>query len=151
MPITINGSGTITGASTLSSNVVTMPSQPFFMGQPTTDYSAGSMPTQVMAVTSLFNNGNHFNGSTNRFTCPVTGWYRVTWGGLQLQPAVTSLQVNGSDVHNGNHWAGTGPSYITMTQTALRYQSVGDYFTIRQWNGGGYFNAWYLWTVELVG
>jgi hypothetical protein len=129
---------------------VTRPNQPFFMGSPTTDYSGGSMPTQVMAVTSLYNNGNHFNGSTNRFTCPVNGWYRVTWGGLQLGTTVTSLQVNGSDAYNGNHGVFTG-SYITMTQTVLRSFNAGDYLTIRQWNGGGYYSGWWLWSVELVG
>jgi hypothetical protein len=145
-----NGFGGV-GIQLDTSGRVTMPSQPFFMGYPTTDYSAGSMPTQVMAVTASFNNGNHFNSSTNRFTCPVTGWYRVTWGGLQLASTVTSLQVNGSDVHNGNHHIVSGGAYINMTQTVLRYQSAGDYFSIRQWNGGGYFAGWYLWSVELVG
>jgi hypothetical protein len=143
-------SDNIVGLAIDPSGRVTKPYQPFFLGYPTTDYSSGSMPTQVMAVTSYYNNGNCFNGSTNRFTCPVTGWYRVTWGGLQLPSTVTSLQVNSSDVHNGNHYVGT-PSYITVTQTTLRQQSAGDYFTIRQWNGGGYYSGWWLWSVELVG
>jgi len=134
-----------------SSGRVTKPYQPFFMGYPTTDYSGGSMPTQMMAVTASYNNGNHFNASNNRFTCPITGWYRVTWGGLQLQPTVTSLAVNGSNVYNGNHYAGSYPSYITMTQTVLRQFSAGDYLQIYQWNGGGYYNGWWLWSVELVG
>lgn len=133
-----------------TSGYLTIPNQPFFMGSPTTDYSGGSMPTQVMDVTAIFNNGNHFNPATDRFTCPVAGWYRVTWGGLQLASTVTSLQVNGTDFHSGNHYPAS-VSYITMTQTALRYQSAGDYFTIRQWNGGGYYSGWWLWSVELVG
>lgn len=129
---------------------VTKPYQPFFMGYPTTDYSGGSMPTQTMAVTASFNNGNCFNSSTNRFTCPVNGWYRVTWGGLQLSATVTSLQINGSDSYSGNHGVFTG-SYITMTQTVLRSLNAGDYLNIRQWNGGGYYSGWWLWSVELVG
>lgn len=134
-----------------ASGRVTIPNQPFFMGQPTTDYSGGSMPTRVMDVTALYNNGGHFNNSTDRFTCPVTGWYRSTWGGLQLPSTVTSLMVNGSRTYNGNHFPAASPNYITMTQTALRYLNAGDYLEIEQWNGGGYYNAWWLWTVELVG
>ena len=129
---------------------VTKPYQPFFMGYPTTDYSGGSMPSQVMAITAYYDNGNNFSAGTSRFTCPVTGWYRITWGGLQLPTTVTSLLINGSRTYSGNHYVGT-PSYITMTQTVLRSLSANDYLQIDQWNGGGYYNAWWLWTVELVG
>jgi hypothetical protein len=130
-----------------STGRVTSPSQPLFMGTPTTDYSGGSMPTGTMAITATYNNGNHF--SSNQFTAPVAGWYRTTWGGLQLPSTVTSLQVNGSDVHNGNHYPAS-VSYITMTQTTIRYLNANDYMSIRQWNGGGYYSGWWIWTVDLI-
>lgn len=133
-----------------SAGRITKPSQPFFMGYPTTDYSTGSMPTKTMDVTAYYNNGNHFNATTDIFTCPVTGWYRITWGGLQLNSTVTSLKVNGSRTYNGNHMVLTG-SYATLTQTVLRQLNANDTLEIEQWNGGGYYSAWWLWTVELVG
>lgn len=129
---------------------VTMPYQPIFMGYPTTDYSGGGMPTGVIAFTVTYNNGSYYSTGTSRFTAPVAGWYRITWGGLQLPNTVTSLQVNGSDVNNGNHFAGSQPNYTTVTQTAIRYLNANDYLTIRGWNGGGYYAAWYLWTVDLI-
>jgi hypothetical protein len=128
---------------------VLRPSQPMFMGSPTNDYSGGSMPTGVIPFTALYNNGSHYNAGTSRFTAPVAGWYRITWGGLQLGSTVTSLQVNGTRTYNGNHWVGTG-SYVSMTQTVLRTLNANDYLTIEGWNGGGYYIGWYLWSVELV-
>jgi len=133
-----------------SSGHVTMPNKPMFMGLPTTDYSGGGMPTGVIAFTALYNNGSHYNAANSRFTCPVTGWYRVTWGGLQLSSAVTSLMVNGSRTYNGNHYSGTAPAYITMTQTVVRSFAANDFLQIEGWNGGGYYNGWYLWTVEQI-
>jgi len=133
-----------------SSGQVTIPNKPMFMGNPTTDYSSGGMPTGVIAFTASYNNGSHYNAANSRFTCPVAGWYRVTWGGLQLQATVTSLMVNGSRTYNGNHYAGTAPSYITMTQTVVRSFAANDFLQIEGWNGGGYYNGWYLWTVEQI-
>lgn len=129
---------------------VSMPYKPMFMGYPTFDYSGGGMPTGVQSFTANYNNGNCFNPSNSRFTAPIAGWYRTTWGGLQLTSTVTSLRVNGSRAHNGNHWAGSGPAYITMTQTAIRYLNAGDYMDIEGWNGGGYYSGWYIWTVEQI-
>jgi hypothetical protein len=126
------------------------PNKPMFMGRPSVDYSSGGMPAGTMGITSLYNNGGHFNSSTNRFTAPVTGWYRTTWGGLQLPATVTSLQVNGSRAYNGNHFP-SAVAYISMTQTVIRQLNVNDFLTIEQWNGGGYYQDWYLWTVELIG
>jgi hypothetical protein len=129
---------------------VTTPNQPMFLGQPSVDYSSGGMPTGVMGITALWNNGSHFNAANSRFTAPVAGWYQTTWGGLQLSSTVTSLMRNGVRLRNGNHGVFTG-SYVTMTQTAIEYLSAGDYLNIEQWNGGGYFSSWYLWSVTLLG
>lgn len=133
-----------------SAGNVTKPYQPMFLGFPTNDYSGGSMPTGVMSITAYYNNGGHFNAANSRFTAPVAGWYQTTWGGLQLPNTVTSIMVNGTRFINGNHGVYTG-SYISMTQTAIRYLNAGDYLNIEQWNGGGYFSSWYVWSVTLLG
>jgi len=146
------GDGTGEAMRIVSTGQVLRPLQPLFMGRPTTDYSGGSMPTGVMAITALYNNGGHFNSANNRFTAPVAGWYRSTWGGLQLKTTVTSLQVNGARIYQGNHFEGaTSINYITVTQTVIRQLNAGDFLNVEQWNGGGYYNDWYLWTVELIG
>jgi hypothetical protein len=144
-----SGNVSITGNLTTAGRI-TSPNQPFFMGRPSVDYSGGSAPTAVIGIEALYNNGGHFNASNNRFTAPVTGWYRTTWGGLQLFPLVTSLQVNGARTYNGNHY-NTGPNYITMTQTVVRQLTAGDFLTVESWNGGGYYRDWWLWSVELIG
>ena len=90
-----------------ASGHVTMPNKPLFRGQPTNDYSSGSMPTGVVPFTAALNNGNHYSAATSRFTCPTAGFYRVTWGGLQLASTVTSLMINGTRIYSGNHFAGT--------------------------------------------
>jgi hypothetical protein len=132
-----------------SSGQITMPDKPMFMGFPTTDYSSGGMPTGVIAFTASYNNGNHYNAANSRFTCPIAGWYRVTWGGLQLGATVTSLRVNGTRMYSGNHFV-SGAAYITMTQTVVRSFAANDFLEIEGWNGGGYYNGWYLWSVEQI-
>lgn len=136
-----------------SSGHVTMPNKPLFRGVPTNDYASAGMPTGVIPFTAGINNGNHYSAATSRFTCPTAGYYRVTWGGLQLASTVTSLMINGVRTFNGNHYAtattGT-PNYIAMTQTAIVSAAASDYFQIEGWNGGGYYSTWYLWTVELI-
>lgn len=133
-----------------SAGRVTMPYKPMFMAKPTTDYSGGSMPTGVIDMTVTYDNGSNFTAANDRFTAPVNGWYRTTWGGLQLPSTVTSLMINGTRTYNGNHFV-TSPAYVTMTQTAIVQLSAGDYLNIEGWNGGGYYNNWYLWTVEHIG
>ena len=128
---------------------VTTPGQPFFLGAPSVDYSSGSMPTGVMGITAIYNNGGHFNAANSRFTAPVAGWYQTTWGGLQITNTVTSLMINGTRTYNGNHLITA--TYATVTQTSIDYLNAGDYLNIEQWNGGGYFSDWYLWSVALLG
>ena len=133
-----------------SSGLILTANNPFFMGRPSIDYSSGGAPAGTMGITSLVNNGNHFNSGNSRFTAPITGYYQTTWGGLQLPNGVTSLMVNGVRTYNGNHFV-TSPSYITVTQTAVVLLNAGDYLSIEQWNGGGYYLAWWLWSVVLLG
>jgi len=132
-------------------NAVRMTNPIVFMARPTTDYSGGSMPTGVQAMTVILDPSSSFSAATNAFVAPVAGYYRVTWGGLQLAATVTSLQINGVRQYNGNHYPGGGPGYITMTQTAIVNLAVNNTLQIEGWNGGGYYRDWYLWSVEFIG
>jgi hypothetical protein len=120
-----------------------------FMARPTNDYSTGSMPTGVIPMTTILDPSVSFVSGTNSFVAPVAGYYRVTWGGLQLASTVTSLMVNGARTYQGNHLVTA--TYATLTQTAIVNCSVGTTLQIEGWNGGGYYRDWYLWSVEFIG
>lgn len=129
---------------------VRQPGKILFMARPTNDYSSGSMPTGVIPMTVQIDTASAFNSSTNAFVAPVAGYYRVTWGGLQLNATVTSLVLNGVRTYSGNHVSGT-LAYASLTQTVIVQRNVGDTIQVDGWNGGGYFRDWYLWSVEFIG
>ena len=54
----------------------TKPSQPTFQAQGSGD--AISAQSALPYDSIVFNNGSHYNNSTFKFTCPVTGYYYVT-------------------------------------------------------------------------
>lgn len=138
----------ITGPIT-QKGAVRQPGAILFMARPTTDYSTGSMPTGVILMTVQLDTAAAFNSGTNAFVAPVAGYYRVTWGGLQLPSTVTSLMLNGVQTYNGNHLVGA--TYATLTQTVIVQRNVGDTLQVYGWNGGGYYRDWYEWTVEFIG
>lgn len=128
---------------------VRQPGKILFMARPTNDYSSGSMPTGVIPMTVQIDTASAFNSSTNAFVAPVAGYYRVTWGGLQLASAVTSLMLNGVRTFSGNHLVTA--TYATVTQTVIVQRNVNDTLQIEGWNGGGYYRDWYQWSVEFLG
>jgi hypothetical protein len=128
---------------------VRQPGAILFMARPTNDYSSGSMPTGVIPMTVQLDTATAFNSGTSAFVAPVVGYYRVTWGGLQLASTVTSLMLNGARTYNGCHLVTA--TYATVTQTVIVQRNVGDTLQIEGWNGGGYYRDWYEWTVEFIG
>lgn len=136
-----------------NNGIITTPMLPVLRAVPTTNYSSGGMPTGVVAMTAQINNGNHFSGATSRFTAPVAGFYRTTWGGLILASTVLSLMINGIRVTSpdGVHYAGTAPNYLTATMTLIVQLAANDYLQIEGWNGGGYHSTWCTWNVDLIG
>jgi hypothetical protein len=138
----------ITGPIT-QKGAVRQPGAILFMARPTNDYSTGSMPTGVIPMTVQLDTAAAFNSGSSAFVAPVVGYYRVTWGGLQLPATVISLQLNGVRAYNGTHVV--GGTYTTMTQTVIVQRNVGDTIQVEGWNGGGYYRDWFEWTVEFIG
>ena len=67
-----------------SSGRVTMTAQPAFLAtKNTTNFSTTGGGVKIPFDYTVFNTGNHFNTSTNTFTCPISGKYLFIWQGYQ--------------------------------------------------------------------
>lgn len=104
---------------------------------------------------AVLNHGSHFNTSTYTFTAPVTGYYLLSYGGMNSQSntgaTLFRLYVNGVQ-KSYHHILGTHPS--STSYTYVQYMSSGDTSYIRGSNyhyGDGpngydypYFNGYLL-------
>ena len=79
VPTIKDSSGSVTAMTIDSAGRVSRPVIPFaFVGFPGTDsYVAQSANTIVTFSYAFVNDGNHYDTSTYKFTCPVAGLYRV--------------------------------------------------------------------------
>jgi hypothetical protein len=77
------------------------------------------------------NNGNHFNASTGRFTCPVDGIYRIYFrvtaqGGYA---ANVRLRKDGGGINEA--YAGTGGNQRSVSSEAIVSCDANDYLHIQ--------------------
>ena len=109
-----------------------------------------------------YNNGGHFNTSNYRFTCPVTGYYKVSFS-TNLHTSNHSdgnnyqinLQVNGSTRHIHYDTKQSSHTWLFMGWAETVYCSANDYISLYvQGNavlGVDSSSAWNRTTFELIG
>ncbi len=119
---------------------VTMPYQPAFEAYMNNAWtpSAGAYYTVVNNLE--YTDTGEYNNSTGRFTAPVSGRYAFSLSTLFYQLATYSghygllaIRVNGGSVYPPYCYAtstSTGPNYLFVSGTAIRYLNAGDYVEV---------------------
>lgn len=74
------------------------------------------------------NQGNHFNATTGRFTCPVDGVYRIFWRHSEYNAANVRLRKNGSTI---NEAYSNLTAYNTASSEAIIECNANDYLHIQ--------------------
>ena len=118
-----------------SSGRVTKPYQPLIYARRTggtwTNYNTGS---NYIFNTADLNNGNCLNTSTGIFTCPVSGYYKVTVGAIMGQGGAScyfQLRKNGSQYADAMHCNMNGTSaWPTSSHTWIVSCSTNDTLNI---------------------
>ena len=105
-----------------SSGRVSTPVKPFaFVGFPGTDsYVAQSANTIVTFSHAFVNDGNHYDTSTYKFTCPVAGLYRIEVSTLsesvdQVQAWIFNRETGGTGTSLGRIYTQNRATHGSMT------------------------------------
>jgi hypothetical protein len=140
-----------------SAGRVTTPYQPM---DSVTRYTSGTNTggTYEMVYDSVqVNIGSHYNNTNGRFTCPVSGTYRVSAFGMGTLVAgsanfFVSIRKNGNQQGGTAYNYGTSDDYKHASGNWLITCAAGDYVSIWAGGGNGYYGDGYAGaTFELVG
>jgi hypothetical protein len=155
MPITINGSGTVTGISAgglpddcittadIAAGAVTVPKitgGPAFSAYATTlTNTANATWTKVACVTEEFDTANVYDTGASRFTPNVAGYYQfsgMTGGSGPLNATICSLYKNGSELKRGVQSNGATLYYATVS-AMLYLNGTTDYVELYWYQASG--------------
>ena len=118
---------------------VTMPYQPSFNASRSVDLgiNASNVNSKLLFDQAIHNVGSHYDGSTGRFTCPVSGVYFIAFSVRLdfLSGAYAWVQtfVNGvkkTDAGAPNFISQDTGTYTTCAASGLLSLSAGDYVEI---------------------
>ena len=142
---------------------VQQPYQPGFVAGPNGTTAIG-YPDNLQTFTSVkYNNGNHYDSTTGRFTVPTTGYYFVGLGGTCYASSANYyltfyIKRNGSsdgqfgrsrDWTNGSG----GTQYVSCGLSKVCYFTAGDYIELWSYdsNAGGTIHPEFTWGIHLLG
>ena len=123
---------------------VTTPSQPGWHGTHSdnygTTYSTGTVHNMTTGHNNEYNNGNHFDYSTDRFTVPVTGYYLLYGWDLRAAGTVAS----GGAIGAWKNGTGSGNRIVSnyheqersYSFTTVAYLAVNDWVSFGCTEGG---------------
>ena len=123
---------------------VTKPNQPSFSA-----HEPNGDQTGVLTFQNVSNNiGNHYVGSTGRFTAPVAGNYYFNFYGMSASSIGTSQDIrarfliNNASHTSGEHWGGVlyadGANYVNVSMATVLALNVNDHVSV-EWQSG--YNA----------
>ncbi len=136
------------------------PNRPLFSGMRLVTAAWENYPSNSIwiANSSFLNNGNHYNTSTGLFTCPISGFYRVSAGILTGQPNTWGSLMyykNGAYSYHLAHFnANATSAWATISYSVVVQASTNDTLGVGVYTNGGacVYNSTYNYvTIEYVG
>ena len=117
-----------------SEGYVTKPNMPVasFTDSRATDISNAVLTSSNFYNHQWWNNGNHFNTSNGRFTCPVAGVYRIYFRATtdQTQHTNVRLRRNGATINEAYANGDTGTTHSDSSEAVVNC-SANDYLEIQ--------------------
>ena len=149
-----------------SEGYVTTPRQPAasaYVSSGSPGASNNKIQNAVLGLNNThFNNGGHFNTSNYRFTCPITGYYKVSYSTNLHTSNLTdgqnyqvNLRVNGSVRHFHYNTKQSSHTWLYMSFAETLYLQANDYIDLYL-QGSGQLGVdasekWNRATFELIG
>jgi hypothetical protein len=120
-----------------SSGRVTTPYQPAFIASGPGQYETFGSDVDIQFTSVLNNTGGYYNGSTGRFTAPVTGYYLFSVHLFHGSGNADRLTLARNGAHVANPYIGNLSSAATINPISAQqivYCTAGDYITVRSVN-----------------
>ena len=124
VPTIKDSSGSVTAITIDSSGRVSTPVKPFaFVGFPGTDSYVAKTANAIVDFSHAFvNDGNHYDTSTYKFTCPVAGLYRIE---------ISTLSENANENAAWVFYRETGGTATALGRIFTQYRALAGSMTIK--------------------